>query len=178
MDEHQQEIKSPYAQDMLRAAGLPPDVCHGEGEVLMGALRTSRQLGGVVEVATWCWQQQSCAGPAAPRSRICSFPGHFTSASLTVSSSNGNDFYLGWNLMMKKKPHQKARKILKPSLSEMFHFFIFFSPQGHHKSTLIFTFETSVFRNYASTQLCHLVYYVQIICCLTCEDKITLFHHS
>lgn len=78
----------------------------------------------------------------------------------------------------KKKTHQKARKILKPSLSETFHFFIFFFPQGHHKSTLIFTFETSVFRNYASTQLCHLVYYVQIICCLTCEDKITLFHHS
>lgn len=52
MDEHQQEIKSPHAQDMLRAAGLPPDVCHGEGEVLVGALRTSRQLGGVVEVAT------------------------------------------------------------------------------------------------------------------------------
>lgn len=131
MDEHQQEIKSPHAQDMLRAAGLPPDVCHGEGEVLVGALRTSRQLGGVVEVATWCWRQQSCAGPAAPRSCICSFPGHFTSASLTVSSSNGNDFYLGWNLMMKKKTHQKARKILKPSLSETFHFFIFFPPKAN-----------------------------------------------
>lgn len=139
MDEHQQEIKSPHAQDMLRAAGLPPDVCHGEGEVLVGALRTSRQLGGVVEVATWCRQQQSCAGPAAPRSRICSFPGHFTSASLTVSSSNGNDFYLGWNLMMKKKNTPKSKKNTETITVRNVSLFHFFFPPKATTNPLLYS---------------------------------------
>lgn len=37
-------------------------------------------------------------------------------------------FTLGETWWWKKKTHQKARKILKPSLSETFHFFIFFFP--------------------------------------------------